>query len=158
MPLFDHDLLRLLVRLTHLGAMAAILGGALLVIALSRTDPDDDQRDTAGAVLRAAESYEWLFWAAAGLLVATGVGNLGAFGEGLPDPASGWGRRLTVKLLAVLSLLLLSTVRTALVIRLTTEPRLALSASGVTLLRRSYAATTLLLLLIVTLGVSLAHG
>lgn len=158
MPLFDHDLLRLLIRLTHLGAMAAVLGGALLLTALARSDPDADPRDTAHTVLSAAEPYEWLFWAAAGLLVATGIGNLGAFGAGLPDPASAWGRRLTVKLLVVIGLLLLSGLRTSLVIRLTTAPDLTLAPSGLAVLRRIYAATALLLLLIVALGTSLAHG
>jgi len=50
------------------------------------------------AALRTAIRYEWLAWGALGLLVATGVGNLGVFGEALPAPESTWGRVLTVKL------------------------------------------------------------
>jgi uncharacterized membrane protein len=158
MPPLDHDLLRYLVRLVHLGAMAAVLGGSLLLVTLTRADAETDESDAARTLLRPAERYEWLFWAAAGLLVATGIGNLGAFGAGLPDPATTWGRRLTIKLLAVIALLLLSGVRTSLVIRLTIAPNMALAPFGLVVLRRIYAATALLLLLVFALGTSLAHG
>jgi hypothetical protein len=70
--------------------MAAILGGALLVWWLGARR----HRADAGLVLDVAERYEWIFWAAIGLQVMTGVGNLGAFGEALPASASGWGMKL----------------------------------------------------------------
>ena len=44
------------------------------------------------------QAYEYGFWAAIGLIVATGVGNLAHFGEGLPGPESDWGRQFTLKL------------------------------------------------------------
>ena len=66
--------LSLFVRWAHVAGMAAILGGALLVWWLGV------RRDRAEVVVGVAERYEWIFWAAIGLQVMTGVGNLGAFG------------------------------------------------------------------------------
>src|ERR1700694_3622577 len=92
--------LSLFVRWAHVAGMAAILGGALLVWWLGVRRHGADGR----IVVDVAERYEWIFWAAIGLQVMTGVGNLGAFGEALPPPASGWGTKLIVKLVAVLAL------------------------------------------------------
>ncbi|HXN58571.1 MAG TPA: hypothetical protein VN912_08315, partial [Candidatus Angelobacter sp.] len=104
--------LSLFVRWAHVAGMAAILGGALLVwwLGVRRHGAN------AGVVLDVAERYEWIFWAAIGLQVMTGVGNLGAFGEGLPPPASSWGTKLIVKLVAVLALAVLSVPRTLAVV------------------------------------------
>jgi putative copper export protein len=133
--------------------MAAILGGALLVWCLTarplRTDADGDTR------LEIAQRYEWIFWAAIGVQVMTGVGNLGAFGQGLPAPTTAWGLRLTVKLVVVLALALLSLPRTLAVAVLMNRPAESGRSQVVPSL---YAATVMLVLAVVVLAVWLAHG
>src|SRR5688572_17506372 len=99
-PPIDPHVLHLVIRWAHVAAMAIALGGALLVAVIVFT-----RRDSAGA-LAAALAYERLFWAAAGVLVMTGVGNLGAFGRTLPEPRTEWGSAVTVKLAGVAVLLL----------------------------------------------------
>ena len=133
--------------------MAAILGGALLVWWLTarplRRDADGDTR------LEIAQRYEWIFWAAIGVQAMTGVGNLGAFGQGLPGPTTAWGLRLTVKLVVVLALAVLSLPRTLAVAVLMNRP----PESGKSQLVPSlYAATVMLVLVVVVLAVWLAHG
>jgi hypothetical protein len=129
--------------------MAAILGGALLVWWLGARR----NRANAGVVLDVAERYEWIFWAAIGLQVMTGIGNLGAFGEALPQSASGWGTKLIVKLVAVLGLAILSVPRTLAVVAMAGEktPRQGL-------LSALYGGTTVVVVAIAGLAVWLAHG
>jgi hypothetical protein len=129
--------------------MAAILGGALLVWWLGMRRPGAN----AGVVLDVAERYEWIFWAAIGLQVMTGVGNLGAFGDALPSPSSGWGMKLIVKLVAVLALAVLSVPRTLAVVAMAsaTRPRPRL-------LSALYGGTTAIVVGIAGLAVWLAHG
>ena len=157
MSTFDHHFLSLVIRWLHVGAMAAALGGALLLLLLAADAQREQEAGHDGFLLRTAEAYEWLFWAAVGLLVATGVGNLGALGDDLPESGTVWGRKLTVKLLAVLALLLLSIVRTSLVARLCIGG-VALCERGERLLWVLYAGTALVLLTILSLALSLAHG
>ncbi len=128
--------------------MAAILGGALLVWRLTlRLKTVDDT-----TAVQAAERYEWVFWAAVGLQVMTGVGNLGAFGDSLPAPGSAWGLKLTIKLLAVLALAAFSVPRTiAVAVMATGTPRASL-------LQVLYGTTTAYTLGILGLAVWLAHG
>ena len=87
-----------LIRLLHVGTASFLIGGAILILILyfrSRSQPGtEDWR----WLLDAMSAYEWGFWAAIGLIVATGIGNIGAFGDGLPDPDSTWGRDFTAKL------------------------------------------------------------
>jgi uncharacterized membrane protein len=146
--------LGLFVRWAHVVGMAAILGGALLVWWLtarpSRTDANS------GARLEIAQRYEWIFWAAIGVQAMTGVGNLGAFGQGLPAPTTGWGLRLTVKLVVVLALALLSVPRTLVVALLMNRPAAESGRSQV--VPSLYAATVMLVLVVVGLAVWLAHG
>jgi hypothetical protein len=141
--------LSLIVRWAHVAGMAAILGGALLVWWLGVRQKGAN----AGLVVAVAERYEWIFWAAIGLQVMTGVGNLGAFGEALPPSASGWGTRLIVKLVAVLALAGLSLPRTLAVVAMSGEktPRPGL-------LSAFYGGTTALVVGIAGLAVWLAHG
>ena len=129
--------------------MAAILGGALLVwwLGVRRNRAD------AGVVLDVAERYEWIFWAAIGLQVMTGVGNLGAFGEALPPPSSGWGTKLIVKLVAVLALAVLSVPRTLAVVAMAGDKKPRPS-----LLSAFYGGTALIVVGIAGLAVWLAHG
>jgi hypothetical protein len=129
--------------------MAAILGGALLVWWLGVRRHGADGR----TVVDVAERYEWIFWAAIGVQVMTGVGNLGAFGDALPPSESAWGTKLIVKLVAVLALAILSVPRTMAVVAMasdkTPRPRL---------LSALYGGTTVIVVGIAGLAVWLAHG
>lgn len=143
------DPLHLIVRWAHVAGMAAILGGALLVWWLAARRPPLDDRLTT----RVAERYEWIFWAAIGLQVMTGVGNLGAFGNALPPPESAWGTKLTIKLVAVLALAVFSVPRTLVVAARSeadTTPHLSLPLL--------YGITTVIVIGILGLAVWLAHG
>ena len=90
----DPHAVHVAIRWLHVAAMATAFGGAITVLALS-TRPGVD---SATAVVSVAIRYEWLFWAAAGVLAMTGIGNLAAFGAALLGPATDWGTTLLVKL------------------------------------------------------------
>lgn len=123
----------LAVRWLHVLAMATMLGGALL-LALARERP-----------LAQARAYEAAFWAAAGVAVLTGVGNVGEYGEGVPVAATRWGRALGVKLALVGALLVGSALRTLVVSR---------GAAP----RGAYASTAAALAVIALVAEVLAHG
>ena len=153
------DVVHVAIRWLHVLSMAVVLGGAILTWVslwqIGRTQSTTDQRGER-SVLTLAAGYEWLFWAAVGVIVMTGVGNLGTLAPGVPPSASTWGLTLTIKLVGVLGLLLGSVVRTFLVGRFR-------AASDVTngqthLLRRGYAATAVYLTVVVALAEVLAHG
>ncbi len=141
----DHEQLALVVRYVHVVAMATAFGGALLVTWLAWRLPP-------GRIIDLALRYEQLFWLAAGVLVMTGVGNLGAFGTALPTPATGWGRTFIAKLVLIALLLLVSLPRSLAVVRLSTA---SAAAAG---LRSIYTVTSGLLAAIVGLALVLAHG
>ncbi len=141
----DHEQLALVVRYVHVVAMATAFGGALLVTWLAWRLPPS-------RIIDVALRYEQLFWLAAGVLVMTGVGNLGAFGTALPLPATGWGRTFIAKLVLIALLMLVSLPRSLAVVRLSTVPAAAAR------LRSVYAATSGLLAAIVGLALVLAHG
>jgi putative copper export protein len=145
--------LGLFVRWAHVVGMAAILGGALLVLWLTARPSGKGAGDVR---LEIAQRYEWTFWAAIGVQAMTGVGNLGAFGQGLPAPTTAWGQRLTVKLVVVLALALLSLPRTLAVSVLMNRPTTESGRSQV--VPSLYAATVMLVLVVVALAVWLAHG
>ncbi len=149
MPALDPHALTLFVRWSHVAAMATALGGALLVAALVFS-----RRDERGS-LAVALAYERLFWAAAGVLVMTGVGNLGAFGRALPAPATEWGTALVVKLVAVAALLAVSLPRSLAVLRL--ERSSAEGAAVGDALRGVYGISLGLLAVIVFVAEVLAH-
>lgn len=131
------------VRSLHVAAMAVALGGAVLVALL----PAD------GSLGRVAARYELAFWTAAGVLVMTGVGNLAAFGQGLPPPSSDWGTALVAKLGAVALLMLVSLPR-ALAVAGLEAPAHAAAAR----IRAMYAGTAALLAAVTALAVWLAHA
>ncbi|MFC6989993.1 hypothetical protein ACFQJD_17150 [Haloplanus sp. GCM10025708] len=138
-------LAHLFVRWLHVLGVAVAVGGAALTWAVGRRSAPGE------ASLAVATVYEFAFWAALGTLVMTGVGNLGAFTPSLPRGR--WGATLTLKLLLVAAILLLSAVRTAVVVAWRQR-----SAPDKTALERGYAATTLSLVAVVALGEVLAHG
>jgi uncharacterized membrane protein len=138
--------LHLVVRFLHVLGMAVLLGGALLAWYAVRAVPRES--------LPVATGYEWVFWASLGVMVVTGVGNLGA--AGVPAPATRPGTILTAKLLSVLAVVVGSFLRTLVVLELRAhaDPRLA----DAVLLRRLYAVTAGALLVVVALAEVLAHG
>lgn len=131
----------LLVRSVHVLGMALLVGGSVAAWAALRWTDADPRRVAAG--------HEWLFWTALGAMVATGVGNLGTLAPAVPGPASAWGATLTVKLLAVLGLLVGSAARV-----LAVEG----GRGGRGGLRRAYAATVWYLVGLLALAEVLAHG
>ena len=147
----------LAVRWLHLLGMAVALGGAALTWGLFRQLAGGNgsvvERE---AALGVASAYEWLFWGAAGLLVMTGVGNLGSLAPYVPQTDTRWGAIFAGKLLVLGALLLGSLVRTIALRRCRRAAKVPASAGRT--LRIGYATTTLTLVGIVALGEVLAHG
>lgn len=155
LALLPPHLTHLAVRWVHLLGMGALFGGAVLCWGMLR---DDSLLETPPAALRVSAAYEWLFWAGAGLLVLTGVGNLGDMAPAIPGPATPWGTTFSVKLVGVIGLLLGSLVRTAGVAGLLWRAPTRLAPTELDRLRTGYAATALYLLGVVLLAEVLAHG
>jgi hypothetical protein len=151
----------LIIRGVHIASMAVLLGGAILLWAASFSLKSQKAGDDVHLFLFLAGRYEWIAWGAIWLLVFTGVGNLAAFGESLPQRSSDWGTKLGIKLFLVIAFIAFSLVRTAFVARLDTlkdTSMLEISRRGQARLGGLYAATTLFLIVTVGLAVSLAHG
>jgi hypothetical protein len=143
------------VRYVHVAAVALLAGGGTMLAAWCLMPRDGAGAD---AALVAAPIYEWTFWLLVGLVAVTGVSNLGLKGEGLMSPATSWGRALTTKLAAVLTLLAVSLLRSDFVIRWCAGPRLALSNRARTIAGALYAATVAIVLAAMWIGLGLAHG
>ncbi|HVD31150.1 MAG TPA: CopD family protein [Methylomirabilota bacterium] len=148
----DPNVLHVAIRWLHVAAMATAFGGAMTVLALAARPG----ADSASAVVSVAIRYEWMFWAAAGVLAMTGIGNLAAFGAALLGPSTDWGATLLLKLGSVLALVVLSLPRTLAVarVRASTTP----DSDSVTRLRNLYGASTGAFALILALAIWLAHG
>jgi putative copper export protein len=149
----DPNVLHVAIRWVHVAAMATAFGGAITVLALS-TRPG---ADSASAVVSVAVRYEWMFWAAAGVLAMTGIGNLAAFGAALLGPATNWGVTLVLKLGSVLTLVVLSLPRTLAVARISASTG-GNVAGSVSTLRNLYATTTGGFAVILAFAIWLAHG
>jgi putative copper export protein len=134
----------------HVLAAAVVLGGAVLAWVVAATAELDERR----AAIFIASRYEWAFWAAIATIVASGVGNLGAIGAGIPSAETRWGTILVVKLVLVAAFLVFSGIRTFAVIGL----RSAAPPTDREPLRLLYAATAALTTAVVVLGVVLSHG
>lgn len=143
------------VRALHLLAVTVLLGGAGLTWLQFRRVAGSGDETSAVAL---AESYEWLFWVAAGLVALTGVGNLGAMAPAIPTEGA-WAATLVVKLALLLLFLVASVWRTLVVVR-TRGVAADGSASSRSLgvLRWSYAGTTAVLVTLLALAEVLAHG
>lgn len=137
----------LLVRTVHVVAATLVVGGTWGMAAAFRAPLDPRTR---GAF---ALRFEWLFWGAFGVIVATGVGNAGAFGASLSPADTRWGAAFTYKLGAVVLLGALSMVRTLVVAR-----RLEAEPASTALLPRLYAWSAALGTVVVVLAEVLAHG
>ncbi|WP_137287079.1 CopD family protein [Halorussus salinisoli] len=143
----------LAVRLLHVLGMALVLGGATLTWWLFRQDAASDS-----AAVRTAVAYERGFWAAIGVLVMTGVGNLGSLAPYVPTVETRWGTVFAAKLLLVLTVLALSLVRTLVVHRYRRAEATEGSGQETDTLRVAYGATALSLATVVALAEVLAHG
>ncbi|MFB6176029.1 MAG: CopD family protein [Halobaculum sp.] len=143
---FGVSALHLLVRTAHVLAVISLVGGA--GVCWLRLD-----RETA-VPLDWLRGYEWLFWVALGLVVATGVGNLGAVGP--PGPTTPWGQTLLVKLAVVGVIVVGSLPRTVAVIAWRQSESNADPETAT--LSRLYGLTTLTLVTVVVLAEVLAHG
>lgn len=139
-------LLDLIIRFIHVLGMAVVVGGAAFLWATLRVN----DRDTLPPVTQ----YEWAFWAALGVMLVTGVGNLGALGA--PPPTTRWGTLLTAKLLLVIALVVGSFLRTLVVLRVRRSGGRQIVNTPV--IRRLYALTAGLLFVIVALAEVIAHG
>lgn len=138
--------LQLVVRTVHLLGMVALVGGSVLAWYGVRSA----ERVPGGRLLR----FELWFWALLGLVLATGVGNLGAVGA--PGPGTRWGTVLTAKLLVVLAFVVGSFLRSLAVLRLPADA--TVPDRGGARLERAYGATAATLLLLVAIAEVLAHG
>lgn len=125
------------IRWIHLVALAILLGGAL-VMWLADHPPID-----------LARRYEYLFWLAIGLVVVSGVGNVGLLTGGVPGFSTLWGRLFSLKLLAVLGLVVVSVVRLGVVLR---------APEGGYVDRRWYLLTTLWVGALVAIAVVMVRG
>jgi putative copper export protein len=138
----------LAVRWLHLLAATVVVGGSLTTWVVLFADRDTDRVE----VVTVARSYEWLFWAAVGTLVMTGVGNLGAFAPTLPGGP--WRATFDAKLGAFVFVLGGSALRTTFLSRVESEP----AATTRRRLRRAYGATAAGFLVLLALAGVLAHG
>ncbi|SFR99320.1 Copper resistance protein D [Halomicrobium zhouii] len=146
------ETLHVAVRTLHVLGMVVLLGGAGTVWYVARRDDPGGGGDTASSL---ASGYEWAFWGALGVMVVTGVGNLGALGA--PGPETRWGSILLVKLAVVAAFVLGSLVRTVAVARMDAWSDRA-GVTNAPFYRRAYGATTVVLLALVVLAEVLAHG
>lgn len=163
-PLAALDI-HLLTRWLHVLGVALLVGGAVMAW-LVIVQMADDGRFGNRTALAVAESYEWMFWGSLGVIVMTGVGNLGVLAPHVPGPGTTWGTAFSVKLLVVVGLLAFSATRTAFVRLLAGRTPATRSALGSAAARwtvqkslgRAYALTAAILVLALTLAEVLAHG
>lgn len=138
-------MLALAIRWLHVVAMSVAFGGAFLIAWLSyRTSMD--------RLIETAARYEQAFWAAVGVLVMTGIGNLGAFGENLFEPGTAWGATFIAKLWLVAALIAISLPRSLIVALLASQARPQLVD-----LRPVYTVTTGMFGVVVALAIVLSH-
>jgi len=144
------------VRWIHVFSMSLLVGGAALMYItchLAKSEPLIDR-----SLLRLLYGYEIVFWVAIGLMVMSGIGNLGTFGNALPNLQTAWGMKLLIKLILVVTLTLCALVRTFVVYRISLADVCNRSISWLQVMERFYVATLLLLAVILTFALGLAHG
>jgi putative copper export protein len=150
---FDPHALHLAIRWLHVAAMATAFGGAIMVFAVSAR-----ARNAAldGALIEVALRYEFMFWLAAGVLAMTGIGNLAAFGSGLPVSGTDWGTTFVLKLGFVLGLIVFSLPRTLAMARLRSGT--PITGALQRRVRTMYGGTGAAFAVALGLAVWLAHG
>jgi putative copper export protein len=134
-----------ILRAIHVLSMAILVGGPLAVSIMLRAPVN---------VATLLRLEKWI-WAAAGLIVLTGIGNVGYLGSAFPAPTTPRGAWFLLKFALVALLLVLSLIRTMACIRLAARnEELARRRT----LARWYATTGTLGGGIAGLGLLLAHG
>ncbi len=138
--------LSLAVRAVHVLAAAVAVGAPVALFLVIRAGP---AQQVVESLMGRAERWQWT---ALGVLVATGVGNLAALGEAIPDTGTAWGQMFFAKLGFVLLLLVVSAVRTFVIAgeSMATVPANRLAAW--------YGVTAAAGLAVLLLAVVLAHG
>ncbi len=143
-----------LVRSLHVGSASFVLGGAILLIIVFYLSRSDSL--STSVMLKLMQAYEWGFWAAMGLIVATGIGNVAYLGAAIPGAESEWGMKFLAKLGLFAALLLLSAVR-VMVIQLVKGAASVPVPARVSTLQGLYVATTALTVGVGGLAVSMVH-
>ncbi|MGH7209144.1 MAG: CopD family protein [Nitrospiraceae bacterium] len=148
----------LIIRWFHVLGMAFILGGsALLAATVWRMGPDSEAAYRK-QILLMAKVYEVGFWIALGVVVMTGIGNVGAFGKSLPDLSEPWGITFSGKLALVLVFSCLSLLRTLFVSSLTLDKNPLGSSAAWRIIRGAYVGTLAFAIGLLGLAISLSHG
>lgn len=153
--MIDQHALSLAIRWLHVAAMAFLFGGALLLWLTLRGSSAAES-----GVVRAAVAYERGVWVALGLIVMTGVGNIAAFGTGLPGPATPWGGAFLWKMAFVVALLALAVIRSLVIAQVAT----AVASLGAEVplrarpLEAMYGASSLVLAGVVALAMVMTRG
>ena len=150
--MLDGHTTHVVVRMIHVLAATILVGGPLSMTLLTAATHRD--RLPPAAILALATRIEVAYWLAFGIIVATGIGNLGALGNGLPDPGTTWGTTLVLKLIVVGALALFSAVRAIVIARQSLNPTPLAAAS----LSSWYGATTAATTVVVALAIWLAHA
>jgi hypothetical protein len=153
----DQHTLSFMVRWIHVCSMAFLLGTSVFLFALAFQSRGLGPGDQGRLLLGVAQRFEFLFWVAIGVQVITGIGNLGAFGANLPPPASIWGSKFVVKLSLFLLFMLLSDIRSLVVVHLGVRAITIDAARMSRLARGIYGSTGVTLAVLVLIAVSLAH-
>jgi uncharacterized membrane protein len=159
--------LTLPLRTLHVLGVAVLVGAATALWYGFRPAAAGENADS--SLFRLARAYEWAFWAIVAVVIVTGIGNVAAYGRGIPGPTTEWGLVLTAKLVAIVGLLVLSVLRSLLVDRASSRDSIEGNASGqrarsvagsflARRLGRGYALTALYLAGVVVLAEVLAHG
>lgn len=131
-------------RSVHVLGGGFALGGATLLWLAFRAG--------AGVPVRLLSWFEAIFWAVLGAMVFTGLGNLVGFGVPVVGARS---TALSAKLACVLVVVIVSVVRTLSVVE---RRRLGRETTASARLGRLYAATVVLLSVVVLLAGVLARG
>ena len=150
--MLDGHTTHIAVRTLHVLAATVLVGGPLSMTLLTAATRRD--RPAPAAILAIATRTEVAYWLAFGIIVATGIGNLGALGNGLPASGTTWGTTLTLKLITVIALALFSAVRAIVIARHSTNHTAPASIS----LSWWYGTTTAVTAAVVALAIWLAHG
>ncbi len=109
--------LGLLIGCVQAVALAATIGGTLLVWLRARGGHGREPAELRLLLLRLAEKYERWYWLALGLLLLARFASLATLGDSAPAAAAGWGVFLGL-LLGVLVFFALAMLRTLLLIQL----------------------------------------
>ncbi|MBT5775711.1 MAG: hypothetical protein HOH95_15185 [Dehalococcoidia bacterium] len=150
--MLDGHTTHVVVRMIHVLAATVLVGGPVSITLLATSTRRD--RLPPAAILGLATRIEVAYWLAFAIIVATGIGNLGALGSGLPNPDTDWGRTFVVKLLIVAALALFSAVRAIVIARHSLNPTPLAAASLSSWYGTTAAATTV----VVALAIWLAHA